>query len=60
MNEQANTKLVQQAYENFRRGDLSALLGLLSPDVEWRLPEIENMAFTGLRRGRAYRLAAGA
>lgn len=53
MNEQENTRLVQQAYENFKNGDLPALLDLYSDDIDWRLPKIENMPFFGSRKGRA-------
>ena len=52
MNEQENTRIVQQAYENFKNGDLRALLDLYSDDIDWRLPEIENMPFFGKRKGR--------
>ena len=51
MNEQENTKLAQRVYENFKRGDIKALLNLLSEDIEWQLPEIENVPFAGKRRG---------
>jgi len=51
MNEQENTKLARQVYENFRSGDIKALLNLLSEDIEWQLPEIENVPFSGKRRG---------
>ena len=51
MNEQENTRLAQQVYENFKRGDIKALLNLLSEDIEWQLPEIENVPFAGKRRG---------
>ncbi len=46
-----HTKLVQQVYENFKTGDIKALLKLLSEDIEWQLPEIENVPFGGKRRG---------
>ncbi len=49
--EQENTKLVQQIYEDFKRGDIKALLNLLSVNIEWQLPEIENVPFAGKRRG---------
>ncbi|MBA2334019.1 MAG: nuclear transport factor 2 family protein [Pyrinomonadaceae bacterium] len=52
MNEQENTKIVQQAYENFKNGDITALLDLYSDDIDWRLPEIENMPWFGSRKGR--------
>ena len=53
MSEQENTKIVQQAYDNFKNGDLPALLGLFSDDIDWQLPQIENMPFFGARKGRA-------
>jgi uncharacterized protein len=49
--EQENIKLVQQIYEHFKRGDIKALLKLLSANIEWQLPEIENVPFAGKRRG---------
>ena len=52
MSEQENTRLVQQVYENFKRGDIKALLNLLSHNIEWQLPEIENVPFAGTRRGQ--------
>jgi ketosteroid isomerase-like protein len=51
MNKRENTKLVQQVYENFKNGDIKALLNLLSDNIEWQLPEIENVPFAGKRRG---------
>jgi ketosteroid isomerase-like protein len=53
MSEQENTALVQQAYNNFKTGNIQGLLGLLSDDVEWQLPEIENVPFAGKRTGRS-------
>jgi uncharacterized protein len=52
MNEQENTKLVRQAYASFESGDIGSLLGLLSDDIQWQLPEIENVPFAGKRQGR--------
>ncbi len=49
--EQENIKLVQHIYEHFKRGDIKALLNLLSVNIEWQLPEIENVPFAGRRRG---------
>ena len=51
MNEQENTKLAQQVYENFKSGDIKTLLNLLSVNIEWQLPEIENVPFAGKHRG---------
>jgi uncharacterized protein len=55
MNEQENTKLVQQVYENFKSGEIKALLNLLSDNIEWQLPEIENVPFAGIRPRRTAR-----
>ena len=52
MSEQENTRIVQQAYENFKKGDLPALLNLYSDDIDWRLPKIENMPWFESRKGR--------
>ena len=52
MSEQENVKIVQQAYQNFKSGDIQSLLGLISDDVSWQLPEIENVPFSGKRQGR--------
>ncbi len=49
--EQENIKLVKHIYEHFKRGDIKALLNLLSVNIEWQLPEIENVPFAGRRRG---------
>lgn len=51
MSEQENTKLVQQAYANFDSGDIESLLGLLSDDIQWQLPDISNVPFAGKRQG---------
>jgi ketosteroid isomerase-like protein len=53
MSEQENTGVVQRAYENFKTGNIEALLNQLSDDAEWRLADIENVPFGGKRRGRA-------
>jgi ketosteroid isomerase-like protein len=52
MSENENTDIVQNVYENFRTGDIKALLKLLSDDIEWQLPEIDNVPFAGTRRGQ--------
>jgi uncharacterized protein len=57
MYEQANTKTVQQLYDNFRgkdfrSADMKSMLGLYSDDVDWRVPEMENVRIGGKRKGR--------
>src|SRR3712207_3896458 len=51
MSEQDTVEVVRRAYENFKAGDIGALLGQMSEDVDWRLPEIEGVPFSGERRG---------
>ncbi|HEX8144891.1 MAG TPA: nuclear transport factor 2 family protein [Pyrinomonadaceae bacterium] len=50
MSEQ-NKELVRQAYERFKSADIGGLLNLLTEDVEWRLPDTENVPFAGKRSG---------
>jgi ketosteroid isomerase-like protein len=56
MNEQANTRTVQPVYEHFKSantgsGDFQSLLSLYSDDVEWLVPDMENVRYGGKRRG---------
>jgi ketosteroid isomerase-like protein len=51
MNEQANISLLKQAYDAYDKGDIPRLLGLFAQDVEWDMPEVEGIPFTGKRRG---------
>jgi len=51
MNEQANISLLRQAYDAYGRGDIQTLLGMAAQDVEWELPEVEGIPFTGKRHG---------
>ena len=44
MSEKDNLRIVQHGYEAFGRGDLRGLLALLTGDIEWHDPEIENVA----------------
>jgi ketosteroid isomerase-like protein len=52
VSEQENAKVVEQVYGRFKSGDIQSLLNLLSDDVEWELPNIENVPFAGKRHGR--------
>ena|SRR5205085_4841322 len=51
MSEQDNVEVVRHAYENFKTGDIGALIEQMSEDVDWRLPEIAGVPFAGARRG---------
>jgi len=52
MSEHENTRLVQQTYENTKAGDIQSLLNSFAEDIEWVLPEMENVPFAGTWRGR--------
>lgn len=52
MSEQETVEVVRRAYENFKSGDIGALMGQMSEDVDWRLPRIEGVPFSGERKGR--------
>lgn len=51
MNEQANIELLKQAYDAYGKSDIQRLLGLLAQDIDWDLPEVEGIPFTGKRHG---------
>jgi len=46
-----NLKIAQQGYEKFGSGDIEGLLSLLSSDIKWTVPEVENADFSGSRTG---------
>ena len=50
--EQDNLKVVQQAYANFKTGNIPAVLELVADKVEWQLPEMEGVPLGGKRKGR--------
>jgi ketosteroid isomerase-like protein len=50
--EQDNVKVVQQAYANFKSGNIPAVLELVADKVEWQLPEMESVPLGGRRKGR--------
>jgi len=52
MSEQDNIAVVQQAYDNFKEGNIQGLLDMLPDDVTWQLPDIEGVPFAGKRTGR--------
>ena len=47
-----NVEVVQETYEAVGRGDIPALLDLLTDDVEWTLQGPSVLPFAGTRRGR--------
>ncbi len=48
-----NLEIVQDAYDRFGKGDVAGLITLLSDDVHWEVPEIENSKFGGKCQGHA-------
>ena len=53
MSEEDNVRLVQNAYDAFKRGDIEGLLQLVAEDVEWITPGPSDiMPAAGHRRGR--------
>lgn len=52
MSEQDNILIVKQAYTYFKTGNIQALLDLMSDDITWQVPEMDNLSFSGRRMGR--------
>ncbi len=52
MNEQDNLKIVEDAYDAFKRGDIQSLLSKMTDDVLWEIPGPSNIAVAGKRHGR--------
>jgi uncharacterized protein len=52
MNEQANLELIRQGYDAYAKGDLARLLSYMAPDIEWDIPAVPGMPFSGTRHGR--------
>ena len=53
MSEQQNTDTIKAMYAAFARGDVQAILGQLTDDVEWRFDGPSTIPFAGVRRGPA-------
>ena len=51
MDEKEVAALVQQGYSLFSKGDIPGVLKLMSPDVTWELPKVDNVPFTGKFQG---------
>ncbi|HYD81334.1 MAG TPA: nuclear transport factor 2 family protein [Paucimonas sp.] len=52
MSEQDNVGVVEQAYRYYKDGDVQGILSLCAEDIEWELPRMEGVAFSGKRKGR--------
>jgi ketosteroid isomerase-like protein len=55
MSEAQNTKVVQDAYAAFGRGDIPALLGYMTDDIQWQpvIGTARHVPFSGTRQGKA-------
>jgi ketosteroid isomerase-like protein len=51
MSEEQNTRLVQQAYQDFQNGDIEGVLGTLSEDVEWVTTPLSGVPVGGTYHG---------
>jgi ketosteroid isomerase-like protein len=52
MSEQENVGVVRRAYDNFKSGNIGGILDSVTDDVDWRLPEMKGIGFSGARTGR--------
>lgn len=52
MSEQANIDLVKKFYESYLRGDAEQVLSTMSPGIDWTIPDMPGIAFSGKRRGK--------
>jgi len=51
MSEKENAKLIENVYEKLKAGDVESVLHLCAVDIEWELPEMDNVPFAGVWRG---------
>lgn len=54
MSERENLDTVREGYRAFRQGDMDSLIRLLASDVEWVMPEVPGVPYTGNCRGRSH------
>ncbi len=52
MKQEENVRIIQQAYEEFGRGNIPAILNMLADDVEWTDAGYPDLPFAGNRRGK--------
>ena len=52
MSAQDNKQAVQSLYDSFNAGDIATVLAALSDNVEWVIPSIPMIPFTGPKHGR--------
>lgn len=52
MDTQETKQLVLQAYDQFKRGDIAAMLESYTDDVVWEGPEVDGVPFSGTYHGK--------
>ena len=52
MSAQQSIALVQRFYDAYIKGDKDTLLSCMADDIDWDIPEMPGLAFSGRRRGR--------
>lgn len=52
MSEQANLRIIKDAYEAFKRGDIQKVIDAMSDDVEWETPGPNEIPYAGVFRGK--------
>ena len=52
MGTQHNIELVKRFYDAYLKGDKKLLLSYMADDIDWDIPEMSGLAFSGRRRGR--------
>lgn len=53
MGEQENIAIVQQCYDAFTKGDVQRLLTYMDEGIDWEVPEVQGVPFSGRRQGRS-------
>ena len=53
MSEQGNIDFVKLWYDAYMKADAPRLLSYMAPDVEWIIPTMPGLEFSGRRKGRA-------
>ena len=52
MDDQANIDFIKQFYDAYLKGDRERLLSFMAPDIEWDIPSMPGIPFSGTRHGR--------
>jgi ketosteroid isomerase-like protein len=52
MSTQENIALVKRFYDAYMKGQKDLLLSYMTDDIDWDIPEMKGLAFSGRRQGR--------